>query len=98
MRIQGAASLLRGALRAAGSGSGQELFSRGPAAFILSRGFADSSELKKTVLYDLHVSSGGMNRQSLIRFACWSLGTTKWFFYRQDGSFRGLVNANTVQG
>ena len=60
MRLQGAVSLLRGALRAAGSSTQPKFSNAAAASLVISRGFAeDAGELKKTPLYDFHVEHGG---------------------------------------
>lgn len=61
MRVQSAATLIRGALRAATSDAGSKLSNNCSAAsfLIARRGFADDANLKKTALYDYHVAQGG---------------------------------------
>ena len=62
MRLQGAVSLLWGALRAAGSSTAPKFSNTGAASLVITRGFAeDAGELKKTPLYDFHVEHGGEN-------------------------------------
>lgn len=59
MRIQGAVSLLRGALRAAGEAEAN--VSNRLAASVLQarRGYADDASLKKTPLHEYHIAHGG---------------------------------------
>ncbi|GAB4815542.1 hypothetical protein N2152v2_002588 [Parachlorella kessleri] len=70
MRLQGAVSLLRGALRAAGSSTSPKFSNAGAASLVITRGFAeDVGELKKTPLYDFHVEHGG----KMVPFAGWAM-------------------------
>lgn len=59
MRIQGAVTLLRGALRAAGSTAPSGAHAAPAASLVLTRGFADDADLKRTPLYEYHLSQGG---------------------------------------
>ena len=68
-------------------------------ALSLVRGFADDANLKKTVLYDLHVQNGGERRRWCCRLVDRVRSTSdRTWMRRQDGTIRWMVHADPVQG
>jgi hypothetical protein len=66
-----------------------------------ARGFADDANLKKTTLYDFHVSHGGAACHPIMPPPHQPQAPQPHIYLRrcrQDGAFRGLGHAHPVQG